>query len=202
MNPAIAAVFFDIGGVLEITPPTGWQARWEAELSLPAGAIDDRMHDVWRDGTVGAIAEADVHAELRRQLGLSADQLSRMLEDYWAEYLGTLDSALLNAFARLRPRFRTGIISNSFVGAREREQERYGFGDCCDTIVYSHEVGCAKPDARIFELACERLRVEPRSALLVDDVGGHLTAAARLGMRGLLHEETAQTIRELERMLG
>lgn len=32
---ATGAVVFDIGGVLEITPPTGWEQRWARELGLP-----------------------------------------------------------------------------------------------------------------------------------------------------------------------
>ena len=54
------------------------------------------------------------------------------------------------------------ILSNSFVGAREREQAAYGFEDLVDEIIYSHECGMSKPDPGIHALACERLRVETR----------------------------------------
>jgi FMN phosphatase YigB (HAD superfamily) len=65
--------------------------------------------------------------------------------------------ALTGLFASLRLSYRTGIVSNSFAGARQREQAAYGFEDLCDTIVYSHEVGCVKPDPRIYEIALIRL---------------------------------------------
>ena len=32
----IRAVVFDIGGVLEITPPTGWVEKWEAIAAIQA----------------------------------------------------------------------------------------------------------------------------------------------------------------------
>ncbi|MEM7736634.1 MAG: hypothetical protein AAF267_12675 [Deinococcota bacterium] len=35
----IKAIVFDIGGVLEITPPTGWQQKWEALLELSTGGL-------------------------------------------------------------------------------------------------------------------------------------------------------------------
>lgn len=35
-------------------------------------------------------------------------------------------------------------------------------------IVYSRDVGCLKPDARIDHLVCGRLEVEPEQAVLVD----------------------------------
>jgi hypothetical protein len=48
----------------------------------------------------------------------------------------------LIGYARwLRPRYRTGLVSNSFVGAREREQAAYGFEDLVDEIIYSHWCG-------------------------------------------------------------
>jgi hypothetical protein len=31
------AVVFDIGGVLELTPPTGYRERWEKSLGLAPG---------------------------------------------------------------------------------------------------------------------------------------------------------------------
>ena len=67
------------------------------------------------------------------------------MDDVWREYVGMLNTELADYFARLRPAYMTGIVSNSFVGAREREQEAHRLSDLCDVIVYSHEEGCLKP---------------------------------------------------------
>ncbi len=50
------------------------------------------------------------------------------------------------ALCRIRAEHRTGILSDSFAGAREREQAACGFEGLVDEIVYSHEVGMSKPD--------------------------------------------------------
>jgi FMN phosphatase YigB (HAD superfamily) len=52
-------------------------------------------------------------------------------------------------------------MSNSSVGARREEQERYHFHEMTDLLVYSHEEGVAKPDQRIFALTCKRLGIQP-----------------------------------------
>ena len=39
---AIRAVVFDIGGVLEITPRTGWEEKWEARLHVKPGELPNR----------------------------------------------------------------------------------------------------------------------------------------------------------------
>jgi len=97
--------------------------------------------------------------------------------------------------------YRTAIISNSFAGARGKEQERYGFADMCDLIIYSHEEGLRKPDRRIFELACERLGVQPVEMAFLDNVEESVAAARELGIHAILFEETAQAIAGIEACL-
>lgn len=194
----IRGVLFDIGGVLETTPSTRWQARWEAELGLAPGTIDERLADVYRAGTTGAVTEAEIVATVHREL---TDRAEALLGDLWAEYLGEADVRLQRYFAGLRPRYRTGILSNSWVGAREREHARYGYGDQCDVVVYSHEEGMVKPDPRFFELACERLGVAPPEVVFLDDVRGHVEAARALGMTAIHHVGTDESLAALRAVL-
>jgi FMN phosphatase YigB (HAD superfamily) len=141
----IRAVVFDIGGVLEITPDLGVDRRWETRLGLPAGEINTRLRDVWQGGCVGTITLDDVHEALKDRLGLDDEKLALFMADVWREYVGTANTELIEYARRLRPRYRTGIVSNSFVGARERERVAYGFEDLIEEIVYSHEAGSASP---------------------------------------------------------
>jgi epoxide hydrolase-like predicted phosphatase len=200
---AIRAVVFDIGGVLEVTPSTGWQARWEHALHLESGAIDTRLHEVYRTGTVGAITLAEAECRIATILGLDETQLEAMIADLWGEYLGAPDAALMRWFSALRPRYRVGLLSNSWVGAREKEDARYSFGALCDAIVYSHEEGMAKPDPRIYRITCERLAVTPEETLFLDDRRANVEAARALGMHALVHRgDTAETIAELDALLA
>lgn len=157
----IQAVVFDIGGVLEITPDLGVTRMWESRLGLAPGELDERMYDAWRGGSIGTISEDDVRQAVRERLGLDDGQLAEFMAGIWREYLGTANAELIGYVRQLRPRCRTGILSNSFVGAREREQAAYGFEDLVDEIIYSHECGMSKPDPGIYALTCERLQVEP-----------------------------------------
>ncbi|MBO0825016.1 MAG: HAD-IA family hydrolase [Actinobacteria bacterium] len=109
----------------------------------------------------------------------------------------------LIAYARaLRPRYRTGIVSNSFVGARQREQAAYGFEDLVDNIVYSHEVGMTKPDPRIYALACTRLSVDPGDAVFVDDAEQCVQGARDAGMHAVLYRGNGHAIEQIEELLA
>lgn len=93
-------------------------------------------------------------------------------------------------------------MSNSFVGAREREQATYGFEDLVDEIIYSHECGMSKPDPRIYALACERLRAEPAQMVFLDDYGPCVAGAREAGIHAVLFRDNVQAIREIERLLA
>jgi magnesium transporter len=190
----IEAAVFDIGGVLEVTPATGWQHRWAEELGLSGGDFERRLEALWQPGETGATSLADIEQQTAEQFGLDERQLQRLTAEIWTEYLGTLNGELARYFSALRPRLRTGIISNSLVGAREREQAAYGFEDMCDVIVYSHEVGLAKPDPRIYQLVCAQLGVTAENTIFVDDKEAFVAGARAVGMHAIQFVETYQTI--------
>jgi putative hydrolase of the HAD superfamily len=195
---AIQAVVFDIGGVLEITPDLGVTGMWESRLGLSPGELDKRMYDVWRGGSIGTISEHDVYQAVAERLDLDEQQLIEFMADIWRQYLGTANTELIGYARRLRSRYRTGILSNSFVGARKREQAAYGFEDLVDEIIYSHECGMSKPDPGIYALACERLQVEPVQMVFLDDSGPCVEGARQAGIHVVLYQGNAQAVSDIE----
>lgn len=192
---------FDVGGVLEVNPATGWLERWAARLGLAGAELGERLDRLWDGGDIGVVTLADVERETAAELKLSERALAELLDDVWTEYVGSLNRPLTEFARSLRPRFRTGILSNSFVGAREREQDAYDFGDMFDAIVYSHEVGHRKPEPAIYAIACERLAVEPAEVLFVDDLQVNVDGARAAGMDAIKFVDTEQAISELDARL-
>ena len=193
----LRAVVFDIGGVLEHTPRTGWQRRWARRLGLSESAFAQRLSPFWSLGDIGALDLSEVERRTAQALALDDRALRELMDDMWHEYLGALNAELAAYFASLRPRYRTGILSNSFVGAREREQAAYGFAEMCDAVVYSHEEGSRKPQPAFYRVVCERLGVTPEQALLLDDLPMCVDGARAVGMTAIRFQDTAQAIAEL-----
>lgn len=194
----IRAIVFDIGGVLEYTPRLGIDKQWEAKLGLQPGELDSCLHEVWSTGSIGTITLDEVHTKIGETLRISQEQVDTLMDDIWREYLGTLNTELAEYFRSLRPKYQTAIISNSFVGAREKEEEHYRFSEICDFIVYSHEVGLRKPDPQIFALACERLGLQPSEVIFVDDHEEVMVSAREMGMHCIEFKDNAQVIAEIE----
>ena len=120
----IEAALFDIGGVLEVTPATGWEQRWAEELGLCRDDFERGLGALWHPGETGMVSLAEREQQTAEQFGLDERQLRRLSADIWTEYLGTLNGELARYFAALRPRVHTGIISNSIVGPRETRAVR------------------------------------------------------------------------------
>lgn len=196
------ACIFDIGGVLTFAPRiTDFEvfSRWEQAVGLGHGEITRRAQAAWEAGRKGDISEAQFHSQLGESLGWSAEQVEAFMGDFWAEYKGRPNTELIVYLAGLRQRCRTALLSNSFVGARERQQELNGI---TDLTVYSHEVGISKPDHRIFNMTCDWLRVPAEDAVFVDDIEVYVETARELGMHGVLFRNNEQAVAEIDIWLG
>ncbi len=148
----IRAVAFDIGGVLERVAPAGsWIGPWRSRLELSEAQFRSAVAgvDPLRRIETGGLSETQYRQRYADALGLSDQQVSEFMAGLWDWYCGSLDIQLARYAASLRPRYKTAILSNSADGARREEEARYRFADSFDPIIYSHEVGLAKPDPRI-----------------------------------------------------
>lgn len=201
----IRAVVFDVGGVLEkVEDPRHLFERWRRRLGLEPAELAAAVDSVDPDGdaTVGRLTEAELRHRYVRALGLSESSEQQFMAELWDWYCGKLDYELVDFVASLRPAYTTAILSNSADGARREEQARYGFEDLVDVVLYSHELGLAKPDPRIFHLACARLGVEPGEMVFLDDVPEIVDAAARLGIHAVLHRSTPESTAAISSLLA
>jgi putative hydrolase of the HAD superfamily len=197
----IKAVVLDIGSVLEVIDDAVFPAPFENRLGLAAGTVAAAA-DFEGDPGLGQITEDEVRRHWQRRLGLTDDQVAELMADFWRWYVGSLDHTLVDWFASIRGRgLKAGILSNSGPGAREAERH-WGFEEMTDDLVYSHEVGLAKPDPAVYALAAARLGVEGSEIVFLDDVAANVAAARAAGWHAVLHEDTGRSIAELERIIA
>ena len=84
----------------------------------------------------------------------------------------------------------TNWSAETFPVARRRFPWLRTFGH----ITVSGELGLAKPDARIFELALTRADRRPSRVLFIDDSGANVEAAASLGIHAIQFHSPSQCI--------
>ncbi|WTL60444.1 hypothetical protein OG203_39430 [Nocardia sp. NBC_01499] len=108
---------FDIGGVLEITSDMTFVGDWLRRLGLSIDEIGPELIDIWAAGELGTVTESQVREAIRTGLGVDESVATAILADMWEQYLGVANTELIEYLAGLRPRYRTGLLSNSFAGA-------------------------------------------------------------------------------------
>jgi putative hydrolase of the HAD superfamily len=87
---------------------------------------------------------------------------------------------------RLRPAYRTAILSNADLSLRGRLRE-LGLHDLFDVVVSSAEEGIAKPETEIYRRAADRIGLSADACVFVDDAEVNVRAAEALGMRGIVY---------------
>lgn len=197
----IKAVVLDIGGVLEIIDDSIFPGPWPARLGLTDEEFGESLGGLAGDPVIGEVTWQQVFAHWRARLLLDDAAADAIAEDFWRWYVGTLDQPLFDWFAAQREHRKTGILSNSGPGARERERH-HGFEEITDDLVYSHEVGLMKPDPRVFTLTARRLDVRPEEVLFLDDVDVNVAAARVAGWQAVLHTSTTDSIAAMEQILS
>ena len=110
------------------------------------------------------------------------------------------DEEMLLAVERARAQgVRTGLISNSW-GTRRYDREL--LSRLFDGVVISGDIGIRKPSPEMYTLGAEKLGLTPGQCVFVDDLPFNLKPAAELGMATVRHSSAADTIAELEALLG
>lgn len=75
-----------------------------------------------------------------------------------------------------------------------------GLADAFDTVVISEEIGCSKPDPRIFGIAAERLGMAPGELVHVGDrFEADALGAVRAGLRGVWLDRARDAVRGIPR---
>lgn len=201
----IRAVAFDVGGVLRrVGRLSDFAAKWQERLAMTQAEFGRALASVDPDGLAftGRLNLAQFKARHSNALKLSAEQADEFMADLWAADSGELDADLVAYAAGLRPRYKTAILSDAIAGARRWNQERYGFEQLVDVIIYSCEVGLAKPDPRVYRLLCDRLAVSPDEVVFLDDRPENVKGACELGIHALQHENTARSVKAIDALLA
>jgi putative hydrolase of the HAD superfamily len=159
----------DLAG-LEIADFT--ERYWQHRLGYDSGRLSDA--DYWRRVTEGTLPAARFDSTLHALMTADFVSWTDYREDVW-------DLAL--AFKSRGGR--TGILSNGVPAVMNGVRSTRALAGHFDEVVVSCEVGCVKPDARIYEICLSQLGAQAASTLFVDDRLENLDAAARQGIQTL-----------------
>ncbi len=159
------------GAGLLMSMPTDFTQTFAA---ISSGYWTARTVDGAMQHTRAEVTELSWHDFLAR-LDLDVSRAPKLAKEFWAAFCA---SSALNPGARkvvegLAQHFRLGMITNGYSDSQRGRLAASGWSDRFDPLLISEEVGLAKPDGRIFEMALEQLEFGPEEVLYVGDSLSH-----------------------------
>lgn len=112
----------------------------------------------------------------------------------------TADEAMARAVRTIRDRgVTTVLVSNSWGG---HDYPTQMLEQLFDHTLISGLIGMRKPDAEIYLHAASVAGAEPGSCVFIDDFRVNIEGAEAVGMTGILHRETPETLARLDELFG
>ena len=185
----IKAILFDCFGVMYLDHFEKTYTHFGGDVEKDKEYLRQFFFEVskgtkdWRDG-------------LAEKLNITIEQWHEKKEE-----LSSFNYDLLEYSAELRKTYKTGMLSNIGPEGLEAHLDRATFEPYFDVIVESGKIGFAKPEARAYEIAADRLGVRLDECVFTDDREEYIEGAQHVGMKTILFSSTEQFKQDLEKLL-
>jgi len=202
MVEPIKAVIWDMGGVILRT--SGEESR--RELASEFKVSTDFLYKLVfnspnaEKATVGLISETEHWNIVADTLGISRERIQELQDRFWAKDF--IDKELVQFIKNLKQKYKTGLLSNAWSGARQSLYHRNDWDLVFQYSMFSYEVRMRKPDAQIFERILELMEVTAGETIFVDDLIENINGANAVGINGIQYKSTQQVISDVSERLS
>ena len=179
----IKAIIFDCFGVV-------FQDNFGPTYEYFGGDLNkdkDFIADIMHQASSGKIQNGP--QQIADHLGVDLDE--------WSQVRANMDSAgynheLLEFVKQLRKEYKVGLLSNIGPSGLSNYMDYSVLEEHFEDIVESAKIGFAKPEARAYEIAANRLGVRLDECIFIDDRQEYVDGATHVGMHAVLFEDVNQ----------
>jgi putative hydrolase of the HAD superfamily len=198
IKSAIKAVVFDYGGVIGINVIRDIYEQTAKRFGLAKQDVREAFHEVRGPAQRGEIGVREFWERFAAKFDIDPKELERTWLDTFTQKSDEYKE-VIEIIKKLKANgYKVGLITN--LTSVFPPTRRMAYADLFDDMIVSHEVGMRKPEARIYNLALDRLAVHAAEAVFVDDKLENVEGAEAIGMRGIHFKDAAQLKKELEKM--
>ena len=190
-NLHIEVVVFDLGNVII---PVDFEKTVESFISLGGKKASELYHcagqtHLFEELERGEVSREEFLDRVRPELNYASDT---EIVEAWNAMLFHIDHSIFEYLNKLRPRFKTYVLSNintyhaEWVDQAMRSAlSEQDISQYFDHVFYSHEIGHRKPEYGAWQTIIEQEGVDPKKTLFIDDKDENIKAAKALGFHGL-----------------
>ena len=197
---SIRAVFFDLGGVIVRTEYQSPRERLAERLGMEYEDLDRIVFDseTGRQASIGTITSLQHWEAVMKRLKRPYEEMNAIRDEFFAGDI--VDRQILDFLRSLRGTYKTGLISNAWSDLRDY-LVREKMDDAFDHIIISAEVGVAKPEPKIFQVALDQAGTSPNEAVFVDDFHLNIEGCEKVGIKGIHFKDAQSTLEQLKLLL-
>ena len=201
MTNTIKWVFFDLGGVVVDLRPC--YTRLASMLGKPQPIVQQAYARHAELASRGRISTAEFWRRIGHDLELTRDGDFPNYSEFWTDNLEPIPEtqALLREFP---PTYHLAILSNTEFGVVDGALRKGRVPDLPYALVIkSCDVGFAKPDPQIYQIAQEKAGVQPGEILFTDDRQENVEAALAAGWQAIQFDSAhpARSVQEIRTIL-
>ena len=197
----IAAVLWDLGGVILKTTDTSHREAWEKQFDLEPWGLEKLVfgNKVSRQASGGEASVDEIWKYVQDQLELVDEDMADFKKDFFAG--DEIDQDLMNFIRSIKKIMKSGMITNAWPGMRHYIEDVWNIANAFDVIVVSAEVKLVKPHPEIYNLALEQLELNPEETIFIDDFIENVQGAEAIGMTGIHFVSTDDVVAKLRGLL-
>ncbi|MFK7913751.1 MAG: HAD-IA family hydrolase [Pseudomonadales bacterium] len=208
----IDAVLWDFGGVLTSSPFDAF-GRYEQEHGLPKDFIRTINATNPQTNAWAQFESSQVDAQAFDSLFLAESTAAGHAvpgAEVLALLSGDLRPRVIAALQACKEHFRVACITNNVKsgkgsGMARSENKAARIAEVMalfDLVVESSIEGVRKPEPGIYQIACERLGIDPARTIFLDDLGINLKPARAMGMQTIKVISEQQALEDLSALTG
>lgn len=191
----IKALLFDLGGVVFQNGTKLFLNELAAEYNLGrefvAQVVNGELGDLYREGK---ITRDEFWKKVVHTLGIEAD--IDTLEESWIRKYTLIDETK-QIIDELKNDYKLYYLSDNVRERVEKISTNHNFLEWFEGGIFSHEVGVRKPHAKVYQIALEKMQLDPSEVIFIDDKEENLPPAEELGMNVLLFSNAHQLREDL-----
>ena len=196
----IEAIFFDLGKVLVDFDYFVGASELLKITPLPISEVVEILSDaaLINEFETGSLSVMEYYRQASERLRIRVPL--EIFQELWGSMFlpkPLVSEALLIA---LKKKHRLFLLSNTNEIHFKYVAKRYPLLRHIEERILSYQVGCMKPDPKIFGLAINRAGVSPQQILFTDDRLDNIEAARACGIQAIQFSSEAQLINDLRKL--